>query len=230
MPAVSTAFDLMMTAETSDVTGPPVAGADRMDLKLRPGTLLAGSLVSLASEAASIGGVNASANDPPALIVSPEPPEDEPLEEPPEEDPDDDPEDDDELPVLVDELEDELEDDVELPDDDPDELPPDEDEPDELPEDPDDDEPPDELEPDDEPPELPSEEGGVAGGAGGGVTDVSVTVGSDDEPAVVGTDPNSKAPTSQMLPRSKLLKSVVVTSGITIPLLIAGLVLDNDTS
>ena len=53
--------------------------------------------------------------------------------------------------------------------------------------------------PPEEPLELPDE------GAGGEVTEVSVTTGSDEEPAVVATEPYSRAPISQILPRSKLL-------------------------
>lgn len=207
-----------MTAETSEVTGPPVAGAERLDLKLRLGIFFPAS--SVVDSSLSIEGVNASANDPPAAMVVPELPEDEPVEPP--DPPEDDPEDEEtaELPELVDESDDE----PVSEDDEPLELP---DDPEELPEEPDDEDPPE-----DELPELPPDEpeGGVAGGAGGGSTFVSVTSGSEEDPAVVGTDPYSKAPMSQKLPRSKLLKSVVVTPSTTTPLLIAGLELVRETS
>ena len=102
-----------MTAETSDVTGPPVAGAERLDLKLRLGTFFPAS--SVVDSSLSIEGVKASANDPPAAVVVPELPEDEPVEPP--DPPEDDPEDEEavELPELVDESDDEPESDDDEP-------------------------------------------------------------------------------------------------------------------
>lgn len=76
----------ILTAETIVVTGPPVDPTDRRDRKLRPGVELPeGSFSELD------GGVNASANDPPALVVDADAPEDDPDPEDPPAEPEDDP-------------------------------------------------------------------------------------------------------------------------------------------
>ena len=99
LAAVNEFVGLMTTADTNDVTRPPVAGNDLFDLKLRPAGVLLSELLLLASA----GGVNASANELPALAVAaPELPD----EPDPEDEPEDEPEDpvDEDVP-LVDALE-----------------------------------------------------------------------------------------------------------------------------